>query len=104
MRWLTAEPRVGPGSSAGSLVSRRGTSTASCRAGDPGAGVSGGGPVVGGARSWGSLLVFRSFLSIVALYIVVIWECPWEEVSSESFYSAIVPTSWPDPSEFHFTN
>ena len=36
------------------------------------------------------LLVFRSFSSIVALYVFVILVCPWEEVSSGSSYSAML--------------
>ena len=36
------------------------------------------------------LLVFRSFSERVALYVVVVLVCPWEEVSSSSSYSAIL--------------
>ena len=38
------------------------------------------------------LLVFRSFLSIVALQIIVTLVCPWEEVSSGFSYFAIMVT------------
>ena len=47
------------------------------------------------------LLVFRLFSEIVVLYLVVVWVCPREEVSSESSYLAILDT----PPPFHsFSN
>lgn len=40
-------------------------------------------------------LVFRSFSVIVALFLVVIWLCPWEKVISGSSYSAtLTPPSY----------
>ena len=39
------------------------------------------------------LLPFQSFASIVALQIIVILVCLWEDVSSGSSYSAILATS-----------
>ena len=36
------------------------------------------------------LLLFRSFSSIIALWIVVILVCPWPEVSSKSSYSTVL--------------